>query len=129
MIHLRTRAATLVARRGDLPIAATPTREAWLRSRRPRLPYLPGPLGGSEAALVRPMAIDPTCPAGSIAGVRPEERGDQYGVPADQFERCYAAGMTVKEIALLRARLLFRRGDLLAVLAAKAAPETADDAI
>jgi len=92
-----------------------------------RLEDLLGRPAAAEAALGEALALDPACAPALIALADLMERANRIAELETLMARAMAAGVPPVETALLRARLLLRRGELQAALAAaRSAPEAAD---
>lgn len=92
-----------------------------------RLEDLLGRPDRAEAALTEALELDPSCPPALLALANLMERDNRLDALESLLDRIDRAGAHPPDTALLRARLLYRRGDLEAALAAaKSAPETID---
>ena len=90
-----------------------------------RLEDLLGRPGAAEAALEEALVLDPACPPALLALADLMERDNRIEAFEALTARIEAAGVPESETALLRARLLQRRGEHKAALAAAmCAPES-----
>ncbi|HEY5713563.1 MAG TPA: sulfotransferase [Allosphingosinicella sp.] len=90
-----------------------------------RLEDLLGRPEAAEAALAEALALDPKCRPALFAMADLLERDNRLDALEDVIGRIEASGLPPGETALLRAQLLYRRGDLRGALtAAMLAPET-----
>lgn len=92
-----------------------------------RLEDLSGRPEAAETALEEALALDPACAPALIALAGLLERRNRIEAMGALLMRCDRAGIPKPETALLRARLLYRRGDLDGALAAaRSAPDKAE---
>lgn len=92
-----------------------------------RLEDLLGRPDRAETALAEALELDPNCLPALLALANLMERDNRVDALESLLERIESAGAHPPDTALLRARLLYRRGDLEAALAAaKSAPEAVD---
>jgi tetratricopeptide (TPR) repeat protein len=92
-----------------------------------RLEDLLGRPDRAEAALAEALDLDPDCLPALMALANLMERDNRVEALESLLGRIHAAGAHPPDTALLRARLLYRRGDLEAALAAaKSASEAVD---
>ena len=92
-----------------------------------RLEDLLGRPRAAEATLGEALTLDPGCAPALIALAELIERANRIDEVEPLMARAMAVGVPPAETALLRARLLLRRGEIEAALAtARSAPEAAD---
>ena len=93
-----------------------------------RLEELLGRPDRAESALAEALDLDPNCLPALTALATLMERDNRVDAVESLLERLHAAGAHPPDTALLRARLLYRRGDLEAALAAAKSASDAVDA-